>query len=30
MVVTLDQVPDAIDVARKAQGPPRIIVHPAG
>ena len=29
MVVDLDGVPDAIDLARKAQGPPRIIVHPA-
>jgi threonine dehydrogenase-like Zn-dependent dehydrogenase len=29
MVVGLDGVPDAIDLARKAQGPPRIIVHPA-
>ncbi len=28
MVVGLDGVPDAIDLARKAQGPPRIIVHP--
>jgi threonine dehydrogenase-like Zn-dependent dehydrogenase len=29
MTVGLDGVPDAIDLARKAQGPPRIIVHPA-
>jgi len=29
MVVDLDGVPEAIDLARKAQGPPRIIVHPA-
>lgn len=28
MVVTLDGVADALDLARKAQGPPRIIVHP--
>jgi threonine dehydrogenase-like Zn-dependent dehydrogenase len=30
MVVDLDGVPDAIDLARKAQGPPRIVVHPNG
>ena len=28
MVVGLDGLPDAIDLARRAQGPPRIIVHP--
>ncbi len=28
MVVGLDGVPDAIELARKAQGPPRIIIHP--
>jgi threonine dehydrogenase-like Zn-dependent dehydrogenase len=28
MVVDLDGVPDAIDIARAAQGPPRIVVHP--
>jgi threonine dehydrogenase-like Zn-dependent dehydrogenase len=28
MVVGLDGVPDAIELARKAAGPPRIIVHP--
>jgi hypothetical protein len=28
MVVGLDGIPDAIDLARKAEGPPRIIVHP--
>jgi threonine dehydrogenase-like Zn-dependent dehydrogenase len=28
MVVTLDGVADALDLARKAQGPPRIVVHP--
>ncbi len=30
MVIGLDGVPEAIDLARKAQGPPRIIVHPNG
>jgi threonine dehydrogenase-like Zn-dependent dehydrogenase len=30
MVIGLDQVPEGIDMARKAQGPPRIIVHPNG
>jgi len=29
MVIGLDGVPDAIDLARKALGPPRIIVHPS-
>ena len=28
MTVDLDGLPDAIDLARKAEGPPRIIVHP--
>lgn len=28
MIIGLDGVPDAIDMARKAQGPPRIIVRP--
>ena len=28
MVIGLDGVPDAIDLARQAQGPPRIVVHP--
>jgi threonine dehydrogenase-like Zn-dependent dehydrogenase len=28
MTVGLDELPDAIDLARQAQGPPRIIVHP--
>lgn len=28
MVIGLEEVPDAIDLARKAQGPPRIVVHP--
>jgi threonine dehydrogenase-like Zn-dependent dehydrogenase len=30
MVIGLDEVPDALDLVRKAQGPPRIVVHPAG
>ncbi|ORW09997.1 zinc-binding dehydrogenase [Mycobacterium kyorinense] len=30
VVVGLDGVPDAIDLARKSSGPPRIIVHPNG
>ena len=29
-IIGLDEVPDAIDLARKAQGPPRIVVHPNG
>lgn len=29
MVVDLDGVPDAIDLARRAEGPPRIVVHPS-
>jgi threonine dehydrogenase-like Zn-dependent dehydrogenase len=28
MIVGLDELPDAIDLARRAQGPPRIVVHP--
>ncbi len=28
MVIGLDGVPDAIELARQAQGPPRIIIHP--
>jgi len=28
MTVGLDGLPDAIDLARQAQGPPRIVVHP--
>jgi threonine dehydrogenase-like Zn-dependent dehydrogenase len=28
MVIGLEGVPDAIDLARRAEGPPRIIVHP--
>ncbi len=30
MRMTLDDVPDGLDLARKAQGPPRIIVKPRG
>lgn len=29
-VVTLDDVPDALDLARRSEGPPRIVVHPNG
>jgi threonine dehydrogenase-like Zn-dependent dehydrogenase len=29
-IVTLDEVPEAIDMARRSEGPPRIIVHPNG
>ncbi|MGA3255509.1 MAG: zinc-binding dehydrogenase [Mycobacterium sp.] len=29
-IITLDEVPDAIDLARKSDGPPRIMVHPNG
>jgi threonine dehydrogenase-like Zn-dependent dehydrogenase len=29
-VVGLDEVPDALDSARKSDGPPRIVVHPNG
>lgn len=28
MVADLDGVPDAIDFARRAEGPPRIVIHP--
>jgi hypothetical protein len=28
MVIGLDAVPDAIELARQAEGPPRIIIHP--
>jgi hypothetical protein len=27
-VIGLDEVPAALDLARKSQGPPRIVVHP--
>jgi threonine dehydrogenase-like Zn-dependent dehydrogenase len=29
-VISLDDVPDALDLARKSDGPPRIVVHPNG
>ncbi|OBF91770.1 zinc-binding dehydrogenase [Mycobacterium sp. 852002-51163_SCH5372311] len=29
-VITLDEVPDALDLARRSDGPPRIMVHPNG
>jgi threonine dehydrogenase-like Zn-dependent dehydrogenase len=29
-IVSLDEVPDALDLARKSDGPPRIVVHPNG
>ena len=29
-VITLDDVPSALDEVRRAQGPPRIVVHPNG
>lgn len=29
-VITLDGVPDAMELARASQGPPRIVVHPNG
>lgn len=29
-VIGLDEVPDAIDQARKSHGPPRVVVHPTG
>ncbi|OBI72947.1 zinc-binding dehydrogenase [Mycobacterium asiaticum] len=28
--ITLDEVPDALELARRSDGPPRIIVHPNG
>ncbi len=30
MIIGLDEVPDALDLTRRAGGPPRIIVHPNG
>jgi threonine dehydrogenase-like Zn-dependent dehydrogenase len=30
VIVGLDEVPDALDLARKSNGPPRIVVHPNG
>ena len=29
-IITLDEVPDALDLARASDGPPRIVVHPSG
>jgi threonine dehydrogenase-like Zn-dependent dehydrogenase len=29
-IITLDEVPDALDLARRSEGPPRIMVHPNG
>lgn len=29
-IITLDEVPDALDSARRSEGPPRIVVHPNG
>lgn len=29
-VITLDEVPDALGLARTSDGPPRIVVHPNG
>jgi threonine dehydrogenase-like Zn-dependent dehydrogenase len=29
-IITLDEVPDALDLARRSEGPPRIVVHPNG
>ena len=29
-IITLDEVPDALYLARKSDGPPRIVVHPNG
>ncbi len=29
-VISLDEVPDALDLARSSDGPPRIVVHPNG
>jgi threonine dehydrogenase-like Zn-dependent dehydrogenase len=29
-VISLDEVPDALDLARKSDGPRRIVVHPNG
>ncbi|MGA8545468.1 MAG: zinc-binding dehydrogenase [Mycobacterium sp.] len=29
-VISLDEVPDALDLARASDGPPRIVVHPNG
>jgi threonine dehydrogenase-like Zn-dependent dehydrogenase len=29
-IITLDEVPEALDATRRAEGPPRIVVHPNG
>ncbi|OBK19670.1 zinc-binding dehydrogenase [Mycobacterium asiaticum] len=29
-IITLDEVPDALELARRSDGPPRIVVHPNG
>ena len=29
-IIGLDEVPDALDLARRSDGPPRIVVHPNG
>src|SRR5262249_35434882 len=29
-IIGLDEVPQALDMTRRAEGPPRIIVHPNG
>ena len=29
-IITLDEVPDALELARRSEGPPRIVVHPNG
>ena len=29
-MITLDEVPDALDLTRRSDGPPRIVVHPNG
>ncbi|HWF70625.1 MAG TPA: zinc-binding dehydrogenase, partial [Mycobacterium sp.] len=29
-IISLDEVPDALDLARASDGPPRIVVHPNG
>ena len=29
-IIGLDEVPEALDEARRSDGPPRIVVHPNG
>jgi hypothetical protein len=29
-IIGLDEVPDALEQARRSDGPPRIVVHPNG